>query len=186
MGNIYSLPNLLTIFRVMLIPVFVLLFYLPFKSAHLWAAIVFSIASLTDWLDGFLARKLGQLSSFGAFLDPVADKLLVSCCLLLLVGAKNIDYITIPAMIIVGREIVISAMREWMATLGSQVSLAVNMMGKIKTMMQMLALVLLVAFYPSESYWGVLGFILLYVAAILTLWSMMIYVSLSVKALRKV
>jgi len=178
-STLTSLPNLLTLARIVLIPIFVGVFYLPFPWAHAAAAIIFATASMTDWLDGYLARRLKQMSPFGAFLDPVADKLLVATSLLLLVGAKDINYITIPAIIIVGREIVISALREWMAEIGSRASVAVSYISKIKTAMQMLALMLLVAFDPGNSLWGMLGFILLYVAAILTIWSMVIYINIA-------
>ncbi len=179
MDTLTSLPNLITLMRIMLIPIFIAVFYLPFAGAHVVAAIIFALASITDWLDGYLARKLKQVSPFGAFLDPVADKLLVASSLLLLVGAKGIDYITLPAIVIVGREIVISALREWMAELGSRTSVAVGYVGKIKTAMQMAALVLLLAFTPAESYWGWLGFVLLYLAAILTIWSMIVYLMIA-------
>ena len=179
MSTLTSLPNLLTLLRIVLIPVLVIVFYLPFKLSYVLAASIFALASFTDWLDGYLARKLKQMSPFGAFLDPVADKLLVATSLLLLVGAKDLDYITLPAIIIVGREIVISALREWMAEVGRRASVTVSYVGKVKTALQMIALVLLLAFYPSTSYWGVLGFILLYVAAILTLWSMVIYITIA-------
>ena len=179
MNTLTSLPNLLTLLRIMLIPVFIGIFYLPFPSAHAVAAIIFTLASFTDWLDGFLARKLKLISSLGAFLDPVADKLLVATTLLLLVGGKDINYITLPAIVIVGREIVISALREWMAEVGSRASITVSYIGKVKTTVQMMALMLLIAFYPATSYWGVLGFILLYVAAILTIWSMVIYLMIA-------
>jgi CDP-diacylglycerol--glycerol-3-phosphate 3-phosphatidyltransferase len=179
MSTLTSLPNLFTLLRIVLIPVFIIAYYLPVSSAHVIAAVIFALASFTDWLDGYLARKLGQMSPFGAFLDPVADKLLVATSLLLLVGTQEIAYITLPAIVIVGREIVISALREWMAELGSRTSVTVNLVGKIKTALQMLALVLLLAFYPGESYWGILGFILLYVAAILTIWSMVVYIALA-------
>nr|WP_302473934.1 CDP-diacylglycerol--glycerol-3-phosphate 3-phosphatidyltransferase [Legionella sp. PL877] len=173
------MPNLLTLLRIMLIPVFIIAFYLPVQWAHGLAAAIFALASFTDWLDGYLARKLKQMSPFGAFLDPVADKLLVACSLLLLVGAKEMDYITIPAIVIVGREIVISALREWMAEIGSRASITVSYIGKIKTTIQMLALFLLVAFTPSQSIWGVIGFIMLYIAAILTIWSMIVYLTIA-------
>ncbi len=176
MSNFTSLPNLLTLLRIILIPIFIIVFYCPFPAAHAMAAGIFALASFTDWLDGYFARKLELMSPFGAFLDPVADKLLVATCLLLLVGAKEISYITIPAIIIVGREIAISALREWMAEIGGRASVTVSYIGKIKTTMQMLALFLLIAFTPQESWWGVLGFILLYLAAILTLWSMIMYI----------
>ena len=179
MDVITSVPNLLTLLRIALIPIFIGIFYLPFVWAHYAAAIIFALACFTDWLDGYLARKLKQISPFGAFLDPVADKLLVATTLLLLVGARDINYITLPAIIIVGREIVISSLREWMAEMGRRASVAVSYIGKVKTAVQMMALMLLVAFYPSESYWGVLGFVMLYVASILTLWSMVIYLMIA-------
>lgn len=185
MSSLTSLPNLLTLMRIVLIPVFIIAFYLPFSSAHGLAAAIFALASFTDWLDGYLARKLEQMSPFGAFLDPVADKLLVACSLLLLVGAKEVEYITIPAIVIVGREIVISALREWMAEMGSRASVTVSYIGKIKTTLQMSALFLLIAFTPHDSWWGVLGFIMLYVAAILTIWSMVIYLGMAWPQLTK-
>lgn len=182
METITSLPNLLTLLRIGLIPVFIVVFY---AGANIAAAVIFGIASITDGLDGYLARRLGLMSSFGAFLDPVADKLLVAATLLLLVGAKDIDYITIPAIVIVGREIVISALREWMAELGKRASVTVSYIGKVKTVVQMLALVLLLAYAPHESWWGVVGFILLYLAAILTIWSMVVYLSIAWPELTK-
>ncbi len=175
MSTLTSVPNLLTLLRIVLIPVFIIVFYLPFQYANAIAAGIFAAASFTDWLDGYLARKLKMMSPFGAFLDPVADKLLVSTSLLLLVGAKDIDYITIPAIVIVGREIVISGLREWMAEIGRRASVTVGYIGKIKTTFQMIALILLLAFNPVSSWWGLLGFILLYVSAILTIWSMIVY-----------
>ncbi len=183
MSHIYSLPNILTFIRILLIPIFVFVFYLPFYWAHAATAIIFAIASLTDWLDGYLARKLGQISIFGAFLDPVADKLIVSISLIMLVGVRDLDYITLPVLIIVGREIVISALREWMSEVGSRASVTVNTIGKIKTGVQMAAIVLLLAFQPATSWLGLIGFVLLYLAAILTLWSMVVYLSMAWPAL---
>jgi CDP-diacylglycerol--glycerol-3-phosphate 3-phosphatidyltransferase len=174
-----SLPNWLTLTRLVMIPILVFVFYLPFEFTKIVAAILFGLACFTDWLDGFLARKLEQSSSFGAFLDPVADKLLVSTSLLLLVGPRHIAYITLPSIIIVGREIVISALREWMAEMGQRVSVAVSYIGKIKTGVQMLAIFLLLAFAPSESWWGMSGVLLLYVAAGLTIWSMIVYLTIA-------
>lgn len=165
--------------RIVLIPILVGIYYLPFSWAHFAAALIFALASFTDWLDGYLARKLKQMSPFGAFLDPVADKLLVATSLLLLVGTKDVNYITMPAIIIVGREIVISALREWMAEIGSRASVTVGYIGKVKTAMQMCALVLLLAFPKADTGWGELGFVLLYLAAILTIWSMVIYLSIA-------
>lgn len=178
MSTLTTLPNSLTLARVALIPVFILVFYLPWSWGQSAAAVIFVLASVTDWLDGYFARKLKQMSAFGAFLDPVADKLLVASSLLLLVGAGDRGYITIPAIIIVGREIIISALREWMAEVGSRASVAVNYVGKVKTAMQMTAVILLLAFKPAMSWlgmFGILGVILLYVAAILTIWSMIAY-----------
>ncbi|WP_419419136.1 CDP-diacylglycerol--glycerol-3-phosphate 3-phosphatidyltransferase [Legionella sp. D16C41] len=185
MNPLTSLPNVLTLIRIILIPIFILVFYLPFEWSHGLAAFIFALASFTDWLDGYFARKLKMISPFGAFLDPVADKLLIACTLLLLVGAKDINYITLPAIIIVGREIVISALREWMAEVGRRASVTVSYIGKIKTTVQMVALVLLVAFDPASSWWGVVGFISLYVAAILTIWSMVIYLMIAWPELTK-
>ncbi|WP_133140134.1 CDP-diacylglycerol--glycerol-3-phosphate 3-phosphatidyltransferase [Legionella genomosp. 1] len=185
MSNLTSLPNMLTLFRIVLIPVFIIVFYLPFSWSRGLAAIIFALAGFTDWLDGYVARKMKLMSPFGAFLDPVADKLLVACTLLLLVGARDVDYITLPAIVIVGREIVISALREWMAEVGSRASVTVSYIGKVKTTLQMAALVLLVAFDPTQSWWGLIGFILLYVAAILTIWSMVIYLSIAWPELTK-
>ncbi len=174
-----------TLMRIVLIPIFIGVFYLPWRYAQVTAALIFAIACFTDWLDGYLARRLKMMSHFGAFLDPVADKLLVSTSLLLLVGAKDINFITIPAIVIVGREIVISALREWMAEVGNRASVTVGYIGKIKTTVQMVALVLLLAFNPLFSWWGVLGFILLYVSAILTIWSMVIYLTIAWPELMK-
>ncbi|MCH9715606.1 MAG: CDP-diacylglycerol--glycerol-3-phosphate 3-phosphatidyltransferase [Gammaproteobacteria bacterium] len=178
MSVLKTLPNSLTLARIVLIPVLIIVFYLPWSGAHAAAAIIFMIASFTDWLDGYFARKLEQMTPFGAFLDPVADKLLVTSCLLLLVGAGDRGYITLPSIVIVGREIVISALREWMAEIGSHASLAVSYVGKVKTTVQMIALILLLACPPALSMSGLLGVfgvLLLYVAAILTIWSMVAY-----------
>ncbi|WWR11798.1 CDP-diacylglycerol--glycerol-3-phosphate 3-phosphatidyltransferase [Candidatus Legionella polyplacis] len=176
MNMFINVPNFLTFIRIILIPVFVLIFYLPFFWSNKLAAIIFAFASFTDCLDGYLARKLRQISMFGAFLDPVADKLLVVCSLLLLVGSKCINNITIPAFIIIGREIIISSLREWMAKVGNRTSIAVRYIGKIKTLMQMIALFLLIFFNSFHSLYFFIGLILLYISVILTLWSMIIYI----------
>ncbi len=170
-----GIPNIITLLRIGLIPIFIFCFYLPFKYAHISAAIIFALACLTDWLDGFLARKLGQTSPFGAFLDPVADKLLVAASLLMLVGSSDLHFITLPSIIIVGREIVISALREWMAEVGSRASVAVGFIGKVKTFMQMIAIALLLAFHSNITFLTYIGVIMLYLAAIMTVWSMVIY-----------
>ncbi|MEW6647833.1 MAG: CDP-diacylglycerol--glycerol-3-phosphate 3-phosphatidyltransferase [Pseudomonadota bacterium] len=175
-----NIPNSLTLLRIALIPVFVLFFYLPVGWSHLITTAIFALAAVTDWLDGYLARRLGATSAFGAFLDPVADKLMVATALVLLVDRNPTDYhgilMALPAAIIVGREITISALREWMAEVGATRKVAVNYIGKVKTTAQMVALLLLLY---REPLYGIdaaeLGFWLLYVAAALTLWSMTVY-----------
>jgi len=171
-----NVPNTLTLVRIALIPVFVIAFYLPFAWAHVLAAAIFGVAAVTDVLDGYLARRLAQTSAFGAFLDPVADKLMVTVVLVLLVQAHPSPWLAIPAAIIIGREIAISALREWMAALGERTRVAVAIVGKVKTVLQMVALVLMlyrvpIAGIPTYT----VGFALLYGAAVLTLWSMFAY-----------
>lgn len=171
-----NIPNTLTFFRISLIPAFVLFFYLPIKWGHLIAACIFSLAAITDWVDGYLARTLKQTTKFGTFLDPVADKLMVSVALVLVVGEFKTGYIALPAAVIVGREIVISALREWMAEIGKRTSMAVSTITKTKTAVQMVALILLLLHTPSGyKIWEIIGIPLLYVAVILTLWSMVMY-----------
>jgi CDP-diacylglycerol--glycerol-3-phosphate 3-phosphatidyltransferase len=135
---------------------------------------VFGLAAITDWFDGYLARRLEQTSPFGAFLDPVADKLMVAAALVMLVEAFASPLITIPAIVIIGREIVISALREWMAELGARASVAVSSIGKIKTTLQMVSILVLIAM-PLYSPLSWLGVVALYGAAALTLWSMLLY-----------
>lgn len=171
-----NIPNYVTVLRVLLIPIFILLFYVPFTWSYWAASGVFALASLTDWLDGYLARRLKQSTAFGAFLDPVADKLMVSVALVLLVAEHANFWLTLPALVIIGREIVISALREWMAELGARTQLAVSRLGKWKTAAQMLALIILLGNPPAFSLWVALGYCLLLVAAGLTLWSMLLYV----------
>jgi len=185
-----NLPNILSFIRILTIPVFVLFFYLPFAGAHLTAAIIFALASITDWLDGYLARSLELTTKLGAFLDPVADKLIVSIALVMIVGESQFQFIsgphsvitvpsvflTIPAAVIVGREVVVSALREWMAEIGKRISVRVSHLGKIKTAVQMLSLVVLLYCGPTTHFVIIaLGYLLLYIAAILTIWSMVIY-----------
>ena len=169
-----NIPNLLTLLRIGLIPVLVLCYYLPYGWSAMAAGAIFAIAAVTDWLDGYLARRWDQSSALGAFLDPVADKLMVSIALVLLVETFAQPWMTIPAMIIIGREIVISALREWMAELGKRASVAVSNIGKIKTALQMISIFVLIAFEPySMISWVGVG--ALYAAALLTLWSMILY-----------
>lgn len=171
-----NIPNSLTVFRILLIPVFVGVFYLPFSWANAVTAAIFALAAITDWLDGFLARRLQQTSRFGAFLDPVADKLMVTAVLVLIVQADPRAVVAVPAIVIIGREIAVSALREFMAIIGERTRVKVAMVGKIKTSAQMLALLLMLyrddfRGFPTYE----VGFWLLYVAAALTLWSMIVY-----------
>lgn len=181
-----TIPTLLTLFRIALIPVFVLVFYLPWEHARAATALIFALAAVTDWLDGYLARRLDQTSAFGAFLDPVADKLMVAVALILMVQASPTPWLAIPSAIIIGREIAVSALRERMAELGHGATVAVSMTGKVKTTCQMLAIILLLYHRPL---FGMpiedLGYLLLYVAAGLTLWSMIDYLLRAWPALRK-
>ncbi len=159
-----------------MIPCFVVAFYLPIKDAGLITAGIFCLAGITDWLDGFLARLLNQTSRFGAFLDPVADKLIVAVALVLLVGEYGKFWVTIPAAIIVSREIAISALREWMAEIGNRTKVSVSYIGKVKTFIQIISIIILLA-YPADwdIIWVKVGIALMYLAAILTLWSMISY-----------
>ena len=178
-----NLPNLLTWLRILLIPLFVGIFYfekswVSAPNQNLVATIIFTAAAVTDWLDGWLARRLNQMSAFGAFLDPVADKLMVAAALITLVQLERVD--AIIALIIIGREIAISALREWMAQIGEAKGVAVSFIGKIKTASQMLAIPLLLyhdrlgAFDPQR-----VGTWLIYLAALLTLASMAYYLKVA-------
>jgi len=174
-----NIPNLLTWARILLIPLFVGVFYAPetwltLAQQNLFATCIFIIAAVTDWFDGWLARRLEQTSAFGAFLDPVADKLMVAGALIVLVQLERVD--AMIAIIIIGREIAISALREWMAKIGAARSIAVSFIGKIKTTAQMIAIPLLLyqeALFGIDMLW--LGTLLIEVAAVLTLWSMAYY-----------
>lgn len=179
-----NVPNLLTLIRISLIPFLVIAFYLPYAWSHFAAGFLFALASITDWLDGYLARRLGQATPFGAFLDPVADKLMVVVALVLLVESHVNPLLTLAACIIVAREVAVSALREWMAELGKRTSVAVSYLGKIKTLLQMIAITGLLAL-PSDmsNPLTLLGYILLFVSACLTLWSMIIYLKIAWPAL---
>ena len=177
-----NLPNILTLSRIVMIPVFVGIFYLPFGWSYLASAVIFALAAITDWVDGYLARKLDQSTPLGAFLDPVADKLMVAVALAVLIEEYANVLLTIPAVIIIGREVVISALREWMAEVGSRASVAVAFIGKIKTTAQMVAIVGLLAFPPGQ-FWAYVAIGLLYLAAVLTLWSMVLYLQAASKDL---
>lgn len=179
-----NIPNTLTFLRMILIPVIVIVFYLPWSKANYLCASIFLLAGITDWLDGLLARKLGQMTEFGAFIDPVADKLIVAVSLSVLIEGYHSFYITIPATIIIGREIVISALREWMAEIGKRSNIAVNMTGKVKTLLQMVAILMLFVSFPQFSWLTAVALMALYIASILTIWSMCLYLCIAWKILK--
>ncbi|WP_194755684.1 CDP-diacylglycerol--glycerol-3-phosphate 3-phosphatidyltransferase [Aliidiomarina indica] len=171
----WSIPNILTSFRILLIPVFLAVFYLPIENAHFYAALIFVLAAITDALDGYIARKFEQHTKFGEFLDPVADKIMVAAALIVVVEFHNTLWITIPALIIISRELIISALREWMAEIGKRESVAVSSLGKVKTVMQMIALTGLL--WSANVFVMGVATIAIYIAAILTLWSMYVYLT---------
>ncbi len=185
----WNIPIALTWMRIALIPLFTVLFYLPQTwfsqtTVNILAALIFAIAGITDWLDGFLARYLKQTSDFGAFLDPVADKLMVAVAFILLVKLDRT--LALYAMIIIGREITISALREWMAQMGKRGSVAVAYIGKLKTAVQMVAIFLLLL-QPPKMYgidFDLLGNLLMFIASILTIWSMFYYLKMAWRELQ--
>ena len=183
----WTIPTIMTWTRIIAIPLIVGVFYLdiPEQKRNLIAAVMFVVFAATDWLDGYLARKLNQTSSFGAFLDPVADKFLVCAALLVLVHLQRADVFV--ALIIIGREIAISALREWMAVIGATKSVAVHMIGKIKTFVQMTAIPFLL--YDGDLFevidthlWGTW---LIWISAVLTVWSMIYYLQKAIPEIRK-
>lgn len=173
---LFTVPNTLTWLRIFAIPIVVVLFYLPYPWSDPAAGTMFAIAAITDTLDGYYARKLGQTSRLGAFLDPVADKLMVAVALVLLVSRDPTLIVVLPAMVIIGREIAISALREWMAEIGNRTKVAVSPLGKIKTIVQMVGLSTMlirwdVWFLPTYQ----VGLVLTAIAAVLTLISAIDY-----------
>jgi len=180
-----NLPNSLTLTRIAFIPIIVILFYLPYDWARPASAWLYGLACVTDWFDGYFARKLNQTSAFGAFMDPVADKLIVAVALILLASAHQEVIIVIGTCIIIGREIVISALREWMASQGKRDDVAVSMLGKYKTFVQMFALGFLL---HRDDWYGLpthsIGIVLLVVAVILTIVSMVDYMRAGWKAMK--
>jgi CDP-diacylglycerol--glycerol-3-phosphate 3-phosphatidyltransferase len=172
----YTIPNMLTLLRIGLIPLLIVVYFSSIPYAMPIAAIIFTIAGLTDLLDGYLARKLNQTSAFGAFLDPVADKLIVTCALVIVVYRHPTMHVLIPALIIIGREITVSALREWMASIGNRSKVSVSYLGKIKTTVQIIAIIFLLWYHPFV---GIptyeIGQWLLDIAAILTVISMIDY-----------
>jgi CDP-diacylglycerol--glycerol-3-phosphate 3-phosphatidyltransferase len=180
-----NLPNLLTLARILLIPIFVLVYVFPGRGTYLLAAVLFGLAAFTDWLDGYFARRLNQTTPFGAFLDPVADKLIVVAALTVLIGHHATLWLTLPGLIIIGREIVISALREWMAEMNRRGIVAVTWFSRVKTTIQMVAIVVLIANPPDpDRAWVMTGYALLYVAAVMTLISMALYLRAAWPTLR--
>ena len=184
-----TIPTIMTWTRIFVIPLIVGIFYLPEgwispSNRNLVATIMFVVFAATDWLDGYLARKLNQTSAFGAFLDPVADKFLVCACVLVLVHLQRTDVFV--ALIIIGREIAISALREWMAQIGASKSVAVHMVGKLKTVVQMVAIPFLLfdgpLFGVINTHWWGNG--LIWIAAVLTVWSMVYYLQKALPEIR--
>ena len=171
----WNLPNILTLLRIALIPVFIIVYYSAWEWHNLAAAAIFGLAAATDWVDGYVARKYNLITAFGAFLDPVADKLIVVAAMVMLLEVHATPWFALPSIVIIGREIVISALREWMAEMGYRGTVAVAMIGKIKTWVQMVAIAVLLAAKPEHEFLTLLGFIAIYIAAALTLWSMVHY-----------
>lgn len=181
-----KIPNLLTWLRIYLIPVFILIFLSDWEYARPVSGIIFAVAGISDWLDGYLARRWGETSHFGAFLDPVADKLLVSTALVLIVSSDPNVWIILSAIIIIGREIAVSALREWMAGSGLRDAVKVKNIGKVKTAFQITALIALLYQFPLlglPTY--AIGFVALLIAAVLTLISMSMYLHSAWQALQK-
>lgn len=182
-----QIPTWLTFMRIALLPVVVIVFYIDAHWARPASSLLFALAGVTDWLDGYLARRWKTESRFGAFLDPVADKLLVATVLILIVEFDHSPWLTIPAIIIIGREIAISALREWMAEMGERNQVAVGWIGKVKTSAQIGALGLLLW---SHDFLGLpiyqIGVVALYIATVLTIWSMVIYMHAAFADTRKV
>ncbi|MFP4207556.1 MAG: CDP-diacylglycerol--glycerol-3-phosphate 3-phosphatidyltransferase [Wenzhouxiangella sp.] len=181
-----TIPTILTLLRIVMIPVLVIVFYLPFSWANLAALLVFIGAAITDWLDGWIARRFGMMSAFGAFLDPVADKLMVAAALILIVQRNPELLVAISAAVIIGREITVSALREWMAALGEGARVKVAWAGKIKTVLQMVAIGFLLY---AQDLLGLpvltIGIWLLVAAAILTIVSMISYLRAAWPAVRQ-
>jgi CDP-diacylglycerol--glycerol-3-phosphate 3-phosphatidyltransferase len=180
----FNLPTWLTLIRIFLIPVMAAIFYLPWQYAHVACAVIFGIAGLTDWLDGYLARKMCQTTLFGAFLDPVADKLIVAIALVLIVQADPNPWVAIASAVIIGREIAIASLREWMAEIGQRKRVEVSWLGKWKTTVQIVAIeTLLVGMDVWQTAMRNTGQVLLLISAVLTLWSMFNYIQAALPAL---
>ncbi|MGZ8137352.1 MAG: CDP-diacylglycerol--glycerol-3-phosphate 3-phosphatidyltransferase [Methylococcaceae bacterium] len=180
----YNLPTNITLLRIALIPLLTVVFYLPWEYSNVVSTLIFMVAGITDWLDGYLARKMQLETPFGAFLDPVADKLMVACVLVLIVQQQGSPYLAIPAAVIIGREITIASLREWMAEIGQRAKVKVSQLAKWKTSAQMMSIGMLLY---REDLFGIpvksIGYGLLYIAAVLTLWSMINYLRAALTAI---
>ena len=180
-----NLPNTLTWIRISLIPLIVLVFYLPYAWSGPVAAIIFSLAGITDWLDGYFARRLNQASAFGAFLDPVADKLLVVMAMVLLAANHTSIWFVLPTAVIIAREVFVSALREWMANSNKRNLVKVGYIGKVKTTVQMVGITILLATNAASAQSIVwLGYFLIYISAVFSLWSMVSYLRAALPTLR--
>ncbi|MFK5947379.1 MAG: CDP-diacylglycerol--glycerol-3-phosphate 3-phosphatidyltransferase [Methylococcales bacterium] len=182
----FNLPTNLTLLRIALIPLLAVVFYLPWEYSNMACTFIFIVAGFTDWLDGYLARKMSLETAFGAFLDPVADKLMVAFVLVLIVQQQADATLAVASAIIIGREITIASLREWMAEVGQKAKVKVSKLGKWKTTVQMLAIGFLL--YREDLFGlpiNLIGYWLLYIAAFLTLWSMMHYLSAAYTALKE-
>ncbi|MEY2700920.1 MAG: CDP-diacylglycerol--glycerol-3-phosphate 3-phosphatidyltransferase [Pseudomonadota bacterium] len=180
-----NLPNWLTLLRICMIPVLVVVFYLPIEHARAWCGFLFALAGFTDWLDGYLARKLGMTTRFGAFLDPVADKLIVAVSLVLIVQAEPSAIIALSVAIIISREITIASLREWMAEIGERKQVAVSRLGKWKTTFQIIAITTILLALDLDREWLLpVGIFALVVSAGLTLWSMIQYLLIALPLLQ--
>lgn len=180
----YNLPTYLTLLRIALIPLLAVVFYLPWSYSNIVCTAIFILAGITDWLDGYLARKMQLETPFGAFLDPVADKLMVAVVLVLIVQQQANPYLAVPAAVIIGREITIASLREWMAEIGQRAKVKVSQMGKWKTTSQIFAISMLL--YRDDLFGlpvNQIGYVLLYIASALTLWSMVNYLSAALKSM---
>jgi CDP-diacylglycerol--glycerol-3-phosphate 3-phosphatidyltransferase len=183
----FNLATNLTIFRMLVVPIVCLGYLTPFSWSHNIASVLFIIGAVTDWLDGYIARNFNQTSIFGAFLDPIADKLMVASVLVVLVYQLNTLWMVWPALIIISREIIISALREWMAEIGHRASIAVGWIGKVKTILQLVALGFLIWYQPEGKGFAIgmhswvyyVGAVLLYISVALTLWSMLVYLKIA-------
>lgn len=183
---IFTAPNVLTVTRILLVPILTIVFYVPFQYDNIVEALIFLFAACTDWLDGLLARYFHQTTELGAFLDQIADKLIVSTALILLMSLYPYSWVGIPAIIIICREIIVSNLREQMYQLGQSSVVRVSLIGKVKTIFQMFAIFLLILRPHNYNYiWIIFGFFLLYASVFLTLYSMSLYLYLTYHSLKK-